>query len=375
MNQRFRDMVRRVGRGFYERHIAEVRSAVKSRTLNKLIQTLSAANTIGTVDYRVSAMASAVRNGYDFEISAKDAVAGGVGRRPRKFWIEVYWPVEPGERDGTDKTLYLYFHKQKFKANKKISKGDMVLFYETKCHPDQSWLGAQTIFASGVVSDDTGEPISPNSYSGKKWWVWKRPIQIEANLPPAKGVPLNDVRRILGWGRRAKLRRGPMSISEGQFNELVSQLRASRVSSKALQDKKRGGHPRQLDVEKRLRIERRAVDLAVKYYEGRGYEVRSVEKENVGWDLEAQASGHTVLIEVKGLSGSSVSIGLTPNEYRVMKQPSKRAQYRIFIVANALGKTPGRYEFFYSDNPPRWENVDGKSLKIKEILSANLSLE
>jgi len=375
MNRKFSDMVRRVGKRFYKRHIAEVRAAVRSRTVSRLIRALSKVYTISTVKYRVRAMASAVRNGYDFEIDAKGVATAGNGRRPRKFWIEVYWPVEPGERDGTDKTLNLYFHKQKFKANKKIKKDDRVLFYETKCHPDQTWLGAQTIFAGGVVSDDTGEPISPNSYSGKKWWVWKRPVHIEANVPPVKGVPLDDVRKILGWGRRAKLRRGPMSIREDQFNEIIALLVAPRAGAASSRGKQRGGHPRQLDVEKRLRIERRAVDLAVKYYEGRGYEVKSVEKENVGWDLEAQASGHTILIEVKGLSGSSISIGLTPNEYRVMKRPSKRAQYRIFIAANALGKTPGCYEFFYSANPPRWVNIDGKSLKIKEIMSANLSLE
>lgn len=375
MTQKFRRMVRRVGKSFYSQHISDVREAVRSRTLTRLIQRVSSTGEIRTQKYRIRAMASAVRGGYDCEL------AGG-GRNAAKaknhtgFWIEVYWPVKPGERNGTDKSLNLFFHEQKVKANGKIRKGDRVLFYETEEHPDQTWLGARTIFACGEVSGDTGVAISPKSYSGKRWWVLKRPVHIEKSVPPVKGVPFESIRKILGWGPRAKLRRGPMSISELQFNKIADMLGHSRIADRAHHGKSgRGGHPRQPDIQKRLEIERRAVEFAFKWYEERGYKVESVEKENVGWDLEARSTGHTILVEVKGLSGGTVSIGLTPNEYRMMSKPSKRAQYRIFVVANALGKMPRPYEFFYSGNPPCWGNVEGRELKIQEIVSANLTME
>lgn len=379
MNQKFRRMVRRVGKAFYSQHISDVREAVKNRTLKELIQTVSSNGTIRTQKYRIRAMASAVRNGYDYEVGGNGNTATEKKtdqRSFRKFWIEVYWPIEPGERSGTDKSLNLFFHKQKIKANNKIHKGDRVLFYETARHPDQTWLGARTIFACGEVSGDTGEPITPKSYSGKKWWVWKRPVQIENSVPPIKGVPFDVIRKILGWGPRAKLRRGPMSISELQFNRISALLGHSRASSKPSHNKyAHGGHPRQLDIKKRLQIEQRAIGTAVKWYEQRGYSVKSVEKENVGWDLEAHSTGHTILVEVKGLSGGVVSIGLTPNEYRVMSKPAKRPNYRIFVVTNALSKTPRPHEFFYSANPPRWGNTEGRALRIQEIVSANLTME
>jgi Domain of unknown function (DUF3883) len=54
---------------------------------------------------------------------------------------------------------------------------------------------------------------------------------------------------------------------------------------------------------------------------GRGSRtVKSVEMEYKGWDLEAQGGSDTLLVEVKGLCGSTAIIELTPNEYAQMQR-------------------------------------------------------
>lgn len=383
MNQKFSRMLKRVGRAFYLRYLSAVREAVKNNSVKALFKEAALGwngpyGKIETAKYRIRAIASAVRQGYDYDL---DGGLGSTIKKPViqksdiKYWIEVYWPIEPGEREGEDKLLYLYFHKKKLAANKKVQKGDKVLFYETEQHPDQSWLGARAIFACGEVADDAGEPISPRSYSGKRWWVWKRPIRIEKSVAPAKGVPFSTIRKILGWGPRAKLRRGPMSIDAKTYKEISALLgKTENSGGEPKSSRKSSGFPRQFDVAKRVKTEKRAIEIAYEWYRKRGYSVKSVEKENLGWDLEAHSAGHTILVEVKGLSGRIVSIGLTPNEYSVMQKTTKKAYYRIFVVTGSLGKNPKPHEFFYSSNPPRWENSDGKSLRVQEIISANLTM-
>ena len=162
-----------------------------------------------------------------------------LGESPR-YWIEVYWPQHPGSRRGVDGRLYLYFHRQKRAANGKISKGDMVLFYETKEHPDEQWLGAQTIFAYGRVGDSHGEAIVPPGRSGGRTWVWERAVKPLKIVPAAKGVPFDTIRRVLGWKRNAKLRRGPMLINADQFASLVSALKQKKKIS-LVEGRKGGG--------------------------------------------------------------------------------------------------------------------------------------
>ena len=49
---------------------------------------------------------------------------------------------------------------------------------------------------------------------------------------------------------------------------------------------------------------------------GKGYEVVSVEDDNMGWDLNVfPPDGETLQVEVKGISKHKVNVGLTPNEY------------------------------------------------------------
>ncbi|MFQ6027104.1 MAG: hypothetical protein ACE5Q6_06410 [Dehalococcoidia bacterium] len=76
------------------------------------------------------------------------------------------------------------------------------------------------------------------------------------------------------------------------------------------------GH--QPDPCQRQQMEQVAVRATAEYYQALGYQVSSVEKHNLRWDLEVRLAGRgSPRLEAKGLTGSMVIIELTPNEYRM----------------------------------------------------------
>jgi len=97
-----------------------------------------------------------------------------------------------------------------------------------------------------------------------------------------------------------------------------------------------GKRSRKTDPEKNAKVEKAAIKNTVKYFEGIGYTVESVEKDNVGWDLEATLGKKKLLIEVKGLSGSGLSVELTPNEYNAFSEENE--SYRLCVVYTALSE-------------------------------------
>lgn len=105
---------------------------------------------------------------------------------------------------------------------------------------------------------------------------------------------------------------------------LVAGKRRSRVSKR----------PRKTDPEHNSKVEKAAISVVRKYYRLNSYTVESVEKDNVGWDLEATFGKISLRIEVKGLSGPKAIAQLTPNEYDAFSKESSR--YRLAIVTDAL---------------------------------------
>lgn len=85
----------------------------------------------------------------------------------------------------------------------------------------------------------------------------------------------------------------------------------------------RKGRRKPIAQDRKLLIEKTAIDKVTEYYCKRGYDVESREKDNVGYDLLATKSKEEIYIEVKGTSIAdpySASIGLTPNEYKTCKR-------------------------------------------------------
>lgn len=131
-----------------------------------------------------------------------------------------------------------------------------------------------------------------------------------------------------------------------------------------------------LDIERRLKIELAAMELASEWFTEREFLVRPCHRENLGWDLEATKGSSKLLVEVKGTSipAAGLSVELTPNEYAKMNDPRLRARFRVFIAANVESK-PEVFVFAYSPEARGWTARNGSSLlAISERVSAVLRL-
>jgi len=129
--------------------------------------------------------------------------------------------------------------------------------------------------------------------------------------------------------------------------------------------------PRQHDQAKKAIVESVAIEKSIAYYQELGYLVRSVERDNVGWDLEAQKDDITLFIEVKGLSGKDIVIELTPNEYKALEGKDKY-DYRLCAVTSALHEKSILHVFQFNNVLDKWESQDGTTLTLKEIKGARL---
>lgn len=128
----------------------------------------------------------------------------------------------------------------------------------------------------------------------------------------------------------------------------------------------------QPDPYKRQKIEKVAIEKTTKYFEDLEYIVDSVEKDNMGWDLEATITNQKLKLEVKGLSQEELLIEMTPKEYEKMRKYLD--SYRICVVTDALSENPLLRIFSFSPKHRRWEDEKGSFLEITEIVSARMTL-
>ena len=136
-----------------------------------------------------------------------------------------------------------------------------------------------------------------------------------------------------------------------------------------------GGVPRQLDPTWRARVERAAVDFVIADYESRGFECDSVEADNKGWDLEVTRGAVKLLVEVKGCSGDSRQVELTPNEYAAMGHRRYREIYRLAVVTRALEEQQRRLSMVrYNGSDDTWRDQDGRRVRVKELTGARIGL-
>jgi hypothetical protein len=132
----------------------------------------------------------------------------------------------------------------------------------------------------------------------------------------------------------------------------------------------RSSFPRNSDPLVRQKNEEKAILSVTKYFSSLGFTVKSFEKDNLGWDLQAYlANGKYLRLEVKGLSGKSIAAELTPNEfYHTQKYQDS---YRICVVTNAL-QTPNLFVFSYTPDHHKWEDKDGRVLRIEKVIGARI---
>jgi len=139
---------------------------------------------------------------------------------------------------------------------------------------------------------------------------------------------------------RSVLAESPRSIDRDflkRFPEFRAYLQRSREKAAAGGEElvRAGGTGvRQSDLVKRLKVEQSAIEAVAALWNQRGYAVNSVERDNVGWDLDVRRRREFLRVEVKGNSGTDPLAELTPNEYSNMKRFT--SSYRLCIVTDAL---------------------------------------
>ena len=100
--------------------------------------------------------------------------------------------------------------------------------------------------------------------------------------------------------------KGGMGQSNVWYPDKLNHQRFFEKVKRLIRGKKKRSKRKQLhktDPEKKAQVEKAAIKTTTRHFENIGYTVKSVEKDNVGWDLEATKKKRTLLIEVKGLSG------------------------------------------------------------------------
>jgi len=132
------------------------------------------------------------------------------------------------------------------------------------------------------------------------------------------------------------------------------------------------------DPERKAQVESAATRFVEDHYAG--YRVKSVEKDNLGWDLEArQKNKPTLWLEVKGLFAVELKVGVTPREYQALRahMDGSMPHYRLCVVTRALSAKPRLVIFRHDTGSKQW--IDERSNKpvspvIKPLEAAIISL-
>ena len=140
---------------------------------------------------------------------------------------------------------------------------------------------------------------------------------------------------------------------------------------------------RQTDACHRKEVETAAITAITARYNSLGYNVRSVEAESCGWDLEADKDDKSLCIEVKGRASNSTLVELTPNEYEKLQMVEDsefnrkfKSGYRLAIVSNACSADQKLCIFSYVPKRKIWHEAESKKqLKITPKTGAKVEIK
>ena len=120
--------------------------------------------------------------------------------------------------------------------------------------------------------------------------------------------------------------------------------------------------------EARAKIEQAAIKAVWNLYEGRGYQIKDVQSQNYGWDLEATNGKHRLYLEVKGQGNHEPYVRISRNEYEQMSK--HKDKYRLCVVMDSLNEAD-IYVFLPQDEG-KWvcEDDDTIELNINEQVAA-----
>ena len=135
--------------------------------------------------------------------------------------------------------------------------------------------------------------------------------------------------------------------------------------------RQQSGHRRPIDPDQRAKVEKAAIDHVTSYYRAKGFVCNSVERDNKGRDLEVNRGEVHRFVEVKGCSGNSTRVELTPNEYNAMCD--QRNKYRLAIVTNTL-KNPRLSIVSYNNSDDNWYDQDDRKAEISPRTGAHITI-
>jgi len=248
-----------------------------------------------------------------------------------------------------------------------VEKLDNVLIVWTAKHPDIGGTYIIGWYKNATVYRYYQEPAKSLN---RKWQNFSIGYCTTAKLSDAKLLAKDE--RIL------KIPRGPEGMGQtniwyGDSNEaFVEKAKKYIYEGKMPITKNKNTRKTvawQPDPLIRLKVEEKAVKHVIKYYEKIGFDVDSVEKDNIGWDLTAVKEKIKLKLEVKGLSGKEIVTEMTPNELKNLE--ADKNNYRLCIVTEALTK-PMLRVFAYSEENGKWTSEDDITIKFEKIISARI---
>lgn len=244
------------------------------------------------------------------------------------------------------------------KGHPSIQIGDVVLIGRSRTR-------RETVAVGIVDSEYWSERLEPHPHNEEVYLRHLEPFVLLGGAPA--DVPLEKV-----LPKSKAMTELPLSSSNPNHREVIGWLDSVLEDDDTgpADTDTEGGSPRQPDIEHRQAVERAAQEAVTDYYTGQQYHVDDVSANRCGWDLLAKKGPLTLKIEVKGLSGRAAHAGLTPNEYRLMKDED--SSYRLCIVTNALEASLRIQEFRFDSARRGWVDQHEKRLTVTEKLGANV---
>ena len=224
------------------------------------------------------------------------------------------------------------------------------------------WYRHATVYREMWRRPNNSRRIAPGSKSKLCWWsITAAPENVQCLDPDDRWfkIPARFVTQTLinyvdgGTAAEERLKRGLLDLVAGKLKPPKNKKHSKGT----------------LDPDKLVKVERAAVQVVQRYFEDKGYSIESVERQCLGWDLNAARNGTTLHAEVKGCSRSELVAELTPNEYTQSRK--KRDSYRICIVTDAL-KKPTLHVFRWSDEANCWRDLHQRRLLIETKTGAIL---
>jgi Domain of unknown function (DUF3883) len=198
---------------------------------------------------------------------------------------------------------------------KHAKRGDFVFFY----------ISAPI---SAIVA--TGRILS-NAHPGRDWRYEARVGEIGWLKRP---VSLAQIRGEFPDWKWPEYPRAKLALNPDRAMRLLTLTKAKvpLETAKSRSDGGGFGNP-----EQNFLVEQAAVRFATQKLKNNGYSVKSVEKENRGFDLRCRKARRELHVEVKGNSGLNAAFIVTQNELSCAKSDP---DFRLALVNGATGPTP-----------------------------------